>query len=145
MMVVKNQVVGIFFELGLGKFLVRVGLRLLDLVQQRRVYLGEDVGMWLVNSLSVSNGDAIKSHQVRAVVSFELFEVQHKRVKVIDRHLVVLDHHVRTVVDWGFVYVVLLLSFFLVILFSVVWNFGFSQRQNTQELNFVILTDGQFF
>jgi hypothetical protein len=45
MMVVKNQVVGIFFELGLGKFLVRVGLRLLDLVQQRRVYLGEDVGM----------------------------------------------------------------------------------------------------
>ena len=30
-------------------------------------------------------------------------------------------------------------------LFSAAWDFGFTQGQNAQELNFVILTDGMFF
>jgi hypothetical protein len=41
--------------------------------------------------------------------------------------------------------VVLLLLFILTILFSAVWDFGFAQGQNAQELNFVVLADRQFF
>jgi len=43
MMVVEYQVVRVLLELGFGELLVGVGLRGLDLVQQGRVYLGQDL------------------------------------------------------------------------------------------------------
>lgn len=91
-----------------------------------------------VDCLPVTDGDAVETDQVCAVVGLQLLQVQDERVQVLNRHLVVLDHHVRAVVDRHLVHmapVPLLLLLPLLILYSP------PQRQTTQKLNLIIVTN----
>ena len=49
--------------------------------------------------LSVSDRYAIKPNQISTVISPELFQIKEKSVKLIDGNLLILNKHIRTVVD----------------------------------------------
>jgi hypothetical protein len=49
--------------------------------------------------LPITDGDSVESDEVGAVVGLELLKVENKGVQVLHRHLVVLNHHVRTVLN----------------------------------------------
>lgn len=108
-------------------------MRFLDALEEGVVGLLQDLGVGLVDVLTVTDGDTVEAHDVGAVVGFELLQVQDECVQVVDGHVVVLHHHVRAVVDRHLVDMVALPLILPPAL----------QRQHTQKLHLIVVANLQ--